>query len=215
MIRNSAFISILILVLGFNAHSQDASERQKGRGEKDIIQFTGVIFTEDSTSVIPGVHIYVPKAGRGTTSNPYGFFSMPVLEGDSIIFSSVGFERSHYIIPEHNAETSLKKIVYLKEDIKYLEEVEVFPFPSEATFKAAVIAAELPNKRQLQNLEEWLRATRDINYYTDIPMSARENYRYFFQQQMDQQIYKNAPPQNPLLNPFAWASFIRSLKGGN
>ena len=57
-----------------------------------VIQFTGVIFANDSASVVPGVHVYVPKGGRGTTTNPYGFFSMPVLEGDSIIVSAIGFE---------------------------------------------------------------------------------------------------------------------------
>ncbi len=29
-------------------------------------------------SGVPGVHVYVPKAGRGTTSNNVGFFSMAV-----------------------------------------------------------------------------------------------------------------------------------------
>lgn len=205
-------ISFIFSLSAFVTFAQDDTGGSKKK--RDIIQFTGVIFTEDSSSVVPGVHIYVPKAGRGTTSNPYGFFSMPVLEGDSIIFSSVGFERSHYIIPEHDKDQSLKKIVYMQEDVRYLEEVEVFPFPSEATFKAAVLAAELPNKRQLQNLEEWLRATNSIDYYTDVPSSPNENYRFFMQQQMNQQIYKYQPPQNPLLNPFAWASFIKSLKGG-
>jgi hypothetical protein len=198
-------ISFFITIVCFHLSAQD----------KDIIQFTGVVFTEDSTNVIPGVHIYVPKAGRGTTTNPYGFFSMPVLEGDSIVFSSVGFERSYFIVPGHDAEHSLKKIVYLKEDVKYLREVEVFPFPSEATFKAAVLASELPNRRDLDNLNEWLRATSEIDYYTDVPSSPNENYRYFMRQQMDYQMYRYGPQQNPLLNPFAWASFIRSLRNGN
>jgi hypothetical protein len=60
-----------------------------------VIQFTGVIFANDSASIVPGVHVYVPHGGRGTTTNPYGFFSMPVLVGDSILFSAVGFVKSY------------------------------------------------------------------------------------------------------------------------
>ena len=40
------------------------------QGEKKIIQMSGVVVGADSISGVGGVHIYVPKAGRGTTSNP-------------------------------------------------------------------------------------------------------------------------------------------------
>ncbi len=183
-----------------------------GQSGKEVIQFTGVVFAEDSTSIIPGVHIYTPKGGRGTTTNPYGFFSMPALEGDSIIFSAVGFERVHYIIPKHNEQHSLKLLVYLKEDITFLEEVEVFPYPSEAAFKAAVLAAKLPNQRDLDNLDQWVNSEIMKSMYWNLPASPNMNHRFFMQEQMNAQIYRVQAPQNPLLNPFAWAAFIRSLQ---
>ena len=64
--------------------------------KKRVIQLSGVVLEEDSVSgvPVPGVHIYVPKAGRGTTTNGMGFFSMPVLEGDEIIISAVGYRSS-------------------------------------------------------------------------------------------------------------------------
>ncbi len=179
---------------------------------KNVIQFTGVVFAEDSATIIPGVHIYTPTSGRGTTSNPYGFFSMPVIEGDSIIFSAIGFERTHYIVPKHDSRSSLKLLVYLKEDITFLEEVEVFPYPSEAAFKAAVLAADLPYRREYENLNDWLNSEYMRRPWEYPEASPNINYRYFMQQQMNAQIYRVQPPQNPLLNPFAWANFIRSLQ---
>ncbi|MDH5610115.1 MAG: carboxypeptidase-like regulatory domain-containing protein [Cyclobacteriaceae bacterium] len=181
-------------------------------GERKVIQFTGVVFISDSSMVVPGVHVYVPKGGRGTTTNPYGFFSMPVLEGDSVIFSAVSLERLHYIVPKHDADNSLKLLVYMKEDITYLEEVEIFPYPSEATFKAAVLASELPNQKDLDALNEWLNPVSLQQMSRDLPNSAYWNSRYFMQEQMDAQMYRGQLRPNPLLNPFAWASFIRSLK---
>jgi len=179
------------------------------------VQFTGVVFANDSLSVLPGVHVYIPKGGRGTTTNPYGFFSLPVLEGDSVIFSAIGFERAYFIIPKHEKESSLKKLIYLQEDVTYLQEVEVFPFPSEETFKAAVLAVELPDQQKYDNLNKWVNSEVMQKMYWELPASPQMNHRYYMQQQMDAQVYKVQPPSNPLLNPFAWATFIRSLNSGN
>ena len=68
-------IVIISLTIVFDSYSQ---------GQKKIIQLSGVVVGQDSISGVGGVHVYVPKAGRGTTSNPYGYFAMPVLAEDSI-----------------------------------------------------------------------------------------------------------------------------------
>src|SRR5688572_31858164 len=74
----------------------DAFAQQKKR----VIQLSGIVLEEDSVSgrPIPGVHVYVPKAGRGTTTNGMGFFSMPVLEGDEITISAVGYDRQNVTV---------------------------------------------------------------------------------------------------------------------
>jgi hypothetical protein len=194
---------------------QSFSQEKEEDNERKIVQFTGVVFADDSLSVLPGVHVYIPKGGRGTTTNPYGFFSLPVLEGDSVIFSAVGFERAYFIIPKHEKESSLKKLIYLQEDVTYLQEVEVFPFPSEETFKAAVLAVELPDQQKYDNLNKWVNSEVMQKMYWELPAIPQMNHRYYMQQQMDAQVYKVQPPSNPLLNPFAWATFIRSLNSGN
>jgi hypothetical protein len=88
-VRGLVFIaSLIILVIGVIS---PGNAQQKKR----VIQLSGVVLEEDSVSggPVPGVHIYVPKAGRGTTTNGMGFFSMPVLEGDEITISAVGYDR--------------------------------------------------------------------------------------------------------------------------
>ena len=66
---------------------------------------SGVVVGADSISGVGGVHIYVPKAGRGTTSNPYGYFTMPVLEDDSLIISAVGYQKQNLIVPGDKGES--------------------------------------------------------------------------------------------------------------
>ncbi|MFZ6001993.1 MAG: carboxypeptidase-like regulatory domain-containing protein, partial [Bacteroidota bacterium] len=76
-----------------------------GQSQKRVIQLSGVVISSDSTSgPMPGVHVYVPKAGRGTSTNRAGFFSMPVLVGDSVVVSSIGFQRQSFIVPNHPSD---------------------------------------------------------------------------------------------------------------
>ncbi|MFK7951390.1 MAG: carboxypeptidase-like regulatory domain-containing protein [Ekhidna sp.] len=180
--------------------------------KKKIIQFTGVVFGSDSTTVIPGTHIYIPTSGRGTTTNPYGFFSIPVMEGDSLVFSAVGYKRAFFKVPKHEGESSLKVIITLQEDITFLEEVEVRPYPTEAMFKEALITMELPYQKEYANIYKWLNSDIMQEAYLSLPASGNENLRYFTQQQQRAYTNRYSPPQNQLLNPFAWSQFIKSLK---
>lgn len=184
----------------------------KAQGGGTVFQFAGVVMEEDSLSVILGAHVYVPKRGQGATTNPYGFFSMPVIAGDSIIFSAVGFKRTYFIVPRHDSSTSLKVLVTLKEDITFLDEVEVFPFPTEEMFKHAVVTMELPYDRENANLQSWLKATYMKEASSYLAASPSSNQQYYRDQQLLEFQNKFAPQQNNLLNPWAWASFINSLK---
>lgn len=181
--------------------------------QKKVIQLTGVVFAPDSSSVVPGVHVYVPAVGRGATTNPYGFFSMPVLEGDSIIFSAVGFQRQHYIVPKHDEQHSLRLLVTLQEDVTFLKEVEIFPYPTEAMFKEAILSLEVPYQRGYDNMNAWLSQDYMNTAYSDLPASGNANHQYYLQMQMQANQNRYQVQSTNYLNPFAWAKFIKSLKG--
>lgn len=198
--------SILLTVFLIVGHIILAQET-----EKNVIQFTGVIFGADSTSVVPGTHVYIPASGRGTTSNPYGFFSLPVLEGDSVIFSAVGYKRAYYIIPQHDGESSLRVVISLQDDVTFLEEVEIRPYPTETMFKEALITMELPEQKKFLNIYQWLNSQEVMQAYMRIPAS-NANHQYYMQLQRQAYINRYSPPQNQLLNPFAWSNFLKSLK---
>jgi hypothetical protein len=90
---------------------------------------------------------------------------MPVLEGDSIVISAVGYNRQHYIVPP-GANDNLTIIVEMVSDITYLREVEIMPFPTEEVFKEAVLALNMPmdNGIDQRNLNAELIALDDQNY---------------------------------------------------
>jgi CarboxypepD_reg-like domain len=181
----------------------------QAQSQKRIIQLSGIVMGSDSGSFLPGVHVYVPKAGRGTTTNSVGFFSMPVLVGDSIVISSVGFQRQHYIVPatSNKYETI---IVTMVEDVTFLKEIEIVPFPTEEVFKEAVLALNVPMNADIN--QENLNAELLALMLRTTPPDGPQNQRYSLDQWAASQNNHYQPVTNPLLNPFNWVKFFNSLK---
>ena len=178
---------------------------------REIVQFSGVVVTSDSSMGIPGVHVYVPKGGRGTVTNPYGYFSFPVLEGDSVVFSSVGFHRTYLVIPRLERD-NYTVIITMEEDTTYLENLDILPFPTEEMFKEAVLAMRLPNQGELSNMDRNLDPALLAEIYRNMPMDGSMNHRFFTMERAEYLFDGSGPRPNQLLNPFAWAEFFRSLK---
>lgn len=185
------------------------------QNQKEVIQFSGVVVDEDSTSTgLFGVHVYVPAAGRGTVTNQYGYFSLPVLEGDSVVLSAVGYQKQHFIVPGDQGD-SFTILVEMVVDTTVLSTVEIFPYPTEELFKEAVLALNLPvdDKTQEDNLGQEVLA----RMAQSMPMDASQNYKYYMNQQFYElhNTYSQQRFNNPLLNPINWASFIKSLRRGD
>lgn len=181
-----------------------------GQSQRRIIQLSGVVLSGDSVNALPGVHIYVPKAGRGTTTNNSGFFSLPVQTGDSVVISSVGFVRRHYIVPD-SAPEFWTIIVEMVEDVTYLKEVTIMPFPTEEIFKEAVLALNIPmdeNGIDRKNMNAELMALMART----TPMDGAQNYRYYMDQYPQSIQNKFMPVTNPFLNVFNWSKFLKQLK---
>jgi hypothetical protein len=180
--------------------------------KKRVIQLSGVVLEEDSVSgsPLPGVHVYVPKAGRGTTTNGMGFFSMPVLEGDELVISAVGYDRQYFTVPPNSPEYQTI-IVSMVQDTTFLQTVTIVPFPTEEVFKQAVLAMNVPmdnNGIDNRNFNEELLALM----VKTTPMDGYQNQRYYLDQWANSANSKFQPVTNPFLNVFNWAKFFTSLK---
>ncbi len=205
-LRSAYVLVLMVVVAGLFSSTPGQAQGNKRR----IIQLSGIVLGEDSVSGLPGVHVYVPKAGRGTSTNFTGFFSMPVLAGDSVVISSVGYNRQFYIVPNNVNEDFLTVIVEMSTDNTYLNEVTILPFPTEEVFKQAVLALNLPadNGIDPRNMNAELMALM----MRSTPMDGNLNYRYYMEQYNTSITNRQMGVVNPLLNPFAWAQFFRDLK---
>jgi hypothetical protein len=197
------FLLLAVLLLS-------AADPAFGQYQRRVIQLSGVTIGSDSARAIPGVHVWVPKAGRGSITNAAGFFSLPVLVGDSVVVSAVGYVRQHYIVPNHYSDF-LTLVIEMVEDNTFLNQVTITPFPTEEVFKQAVLALNIPldeGKIDQRNLNAELMALM----VRTTPMDANLNYRYYMEQTSGGFTERFQPRVNPFLNPFNWAKFFRDLK---
>src|SRR5215510_12685577 len=65
-----------------------------------VVQLYGIVMTADSLQGIPGVTIAVKDRHQGTYSNYQGLFSIAVLKGDKIEFTSIGYKPKTVLIPD-------------------------------------------------------------------------------------------------------------------
>lgn len=196
---------IIILLLGAGANHAFAQK------QKRVIQLSGVVMNTDTVdAMLYGVNLYVPQAGRGTTTNMLGFFSLPVLVGDSIVISYVGYERQYYVVPDHPSEY-LTIVVQMHEDATYLPDVVVSAFPTEEIFKEALLALNIPTEDQSIDRKAINQELLLLMLKTT-PMDGQANQQYYLSQMAIAQGNQYSPVTNPLFNVFNWAKFFQSLK---
>lgn len=186
----------------------------KAQGQQSAILFSGYVIDGKTEQPLISCSVLIQKAGRGTTTNTLGYFAIPVYPGDTIIFRYLGYKHQYHLIPKITAET-YSAVIELKEDAKLLQEVKVYPYRTEQEFKEAFINYRLPDEKQ----REALAKATDPEYLQRMAavagMGAAGNYRYFMNQQNNAQANRNFMSTNSLLNPFAWANFIKSIKRGD
>ncbi|MBA4301878.1 carboxypeptidase-like regulatory domain-containing protein [Algoriphagus alkaliphilus] len=195
-----------ILLNSAQTFAQDQQERK-------VIQLSGIILNADSTDAVPGVNIYVPKKGRGTSSGRFGYFSMPVLEGDSVIFTFIGLKKQSFKVPDKVDNDRISLILTMQIDEIALAEIEVMPYPTEEEFKKAVIAMNVVDPMSISRSN--MSPEMLLRWAESMPASGAENFRYFQQGQMLQNQDLYGPRPLRILDPFAWSQFIRSIKRGD
>lgn len=187
---------------------------QNNASKDSVVQFYGVVMTSDSLRALPATSVIVEGKGRGTITNNEGVFSIAVLKGDRITFSSVGFKDKSYIVPNNLKDNQYSLIVLLINDTAYLPATILKPRPSREQFERDFVNTRVPDDeyeiaRQNTN-ESRLRALMMV-----LPADGREAVNTQLRQQANKYYYAGqAPPQN-IFNPLAWADFIQAWKRGD
>jgi hypothetical protein len=211
--KQNIYILILAIFLPLLSEAQQKKVAWQD-GKRDLLQFSGVVVEGDSLKPIPYASIIVQNSYRGTVSDYFGYFSFVAQEGDTIEFSAIGFNSAFFIIPDTLTNNKYSLIQVLRMDTINLALTEVYPWPTKEQFKKAFLALELPD-------DDMSRADRNMarsdakDRMTGMAMDASLNYKYNMQRYQSKLYYAGQLPPNNLLNPIAWAKFIKAWKNGD
>jgi hypothetical protein len=186
------------------------------QGQDKTILFQVQVVAKNGSEFLPMAYVYNPKAGRGALSDNFGRADLLVFPGDSLVFTYIGYKKQYYIIPKSEDQIQ-QKIISMDEDSKMLAEVKVFPHASEEEFKQAFLNMRLRDERQRAILANNLEQSKLNVFALQAGLGAASNFRNFSDMMTSAQSNKSfyASPLLSLTNPFAWMSFIQSVKNGD
>ncbi len=179
-----------------------------------VVQFYGVVMTSDSLKAIPAVSVVVKGRNQGTYSSDQGVFSIVVLKGDVIEFSSVGYKTIDMTVSDTLKGNQQSVIVLMVTDAKYLPATIIKPRPTREQFERDFVNTTVPDD-DIEIARQNNSAAKRAILSRGLPANAGEAASTYLRQGAQRYYYQGqAPPQN-ILNPLAWADFIQAWKRGD
>lgn len=208
MTRVLRCLLLSVLLLPFSASAQ--FEKLKD----SVVQLYGVVMTADSLQGIPSVSVVIRGQNRGTLTNDEGVFSIVVLKGDEVEFSSIGYKSKVATIPRDLEGNQYSLIQLMVTDTQYLPATIIRPRPTREQFERDFINTRIPDDQYeiaRQNTEASKRRALARVLPQDGAEAANLNLKNYAARQY---YYGQAPPQN-IFSPFAWSEFIQAWKRGD
>lgn len=199
---------ILVIFFVFFGYSSNAQERK-------ILQFSGIV--ETISSALPvGYTTITNESFRNEVymANNEGFFSFVAHVGDTIRFTSVGYETLRYVIPQVNSDR-LSTAIVMKNLITELPMVTPYPWASIEEFNIAFMNLEVDSDNIIRAKRNMSKESIDA-MAARMPRTADEMHTYNVNdnhRSMNNKVI-NQRYANPLLNPFAWGSLIQQISKG-
>lgn len=109
------------------------------------ISLSGEIINKEDGELVPYVHIINLSTNQGTTSDMEGKFNISISSKDTLMFSSVGFDKYKLTFSDHEIDSDSYFIRILLDQSSYeLSPVNIFAFKDEAGFKQDILNMKLP-----------------------------------------------------------------------
>jgi len=179
-----------------------------------VVQLFGVVMTADSLKGIPAVTVMVKGQNRGTISSDRGVFSIVVLKGDQIEFSSIGYKPKIVDIPRDLQGNQHSIIQLMVNDTVFLPATIIKARVSRQQFERDFLNTKVPDDELAIARSNNSEASRRL-LMASLPADGREASNQYLRQSANKLYYSGqVAPQN-IFNPFAWAEFIKAWKRGD
>ena len=202
------YLLISVFLLPFSAKAQFETFKDS------VVQLYGVVMTADSLKGIPAVSVTIKGSMRGTITNDQGVFSIVVLKGDMVEFSSVGYKPKLVTIPTDIAGSQYSLLQLMVNDTVYLAATIIKAKPSREQFEREFLRTIVPDD-QLEIARKNTDENKRRILMATLPTDGREAASRYLTQQATKQYYSGQIPPMNIFNPFAWNEFIKSWKRGD
>jgi hypothetical protein len=208
MKKKLLYFLILVFILPVSANAQFETFKDS------VVQLYGLVMTADSLQGLPAVSVVVKGQNRGTITNDRGVFSIVVLKGDQVEFTSVGYKPVTVNIEKNIVGNQHSLIQLMVNDTVYLPATIIKPRPSRQQFERDFVNTKVPDDDIEIARANNDYATRRV-LMASLPADGREASNIYLRQSAQKLNYSGqAPPQN-IFNPFAWNEFLKAWKRGD
>jgi hypothetical protein len=198
---------LLLLVAPYAVHAQFDKLRDS------VVEIYGVVMTADSLKAIPAVSVVVKGRNQGTYTTDQGVFSLVVLKGDMVEFSSVGYKTIDYKIPLDSGN-QISMIQLMVVDAQYLPATIIKSRPTREQFDRDFVNNPVPDD-DIEIARQNNSAAKRAVLARGLPANATEAVSTYLRQGAQKYYYQGQTPPQNILNPLAWAEFIQAWKRGD
>lgn len=185
---------------------------------KRVYQLSGLVVNRSSHEAVPYVQIRVNNSRRGTIANGDGFYSIPVVENDTIYYSSLGFLTSKLVFSDYLKEYQgnensdyIYAINYIEEDSIVLTGITIFPYNTPGKLRTAIIETDVPEDIESVNARDNLNPKVMDRLINGLTIDEGERVMVARQMYYNQQLHKNVAPTMPLFDPVAVYQLLRYI----
>ena len=141
-------------------------------------------------------------------------FSIVVLKGDIVEFTSVGFKPQTVLIPRTLVGNQYSVLQLMVTDTVYLPASIIKARPTREQFDRDFVGTPVPDDQIEVARQNTDMAKRRILART-LPSDGKEATNYNLKQGAQKLYYTGQTPPQNIFNPFAWGEFIKAWKRGD
>ncbi len=136
----------------FSTQSAWAQFRNPDDTPKIVYQLSGILVGKKNAQPAAYAVIRINHSRRGVIADEKGFYSIPVVPGDTLYFSCLGYKKSGFVFSDYLKEYEGDKetqfvyaINYLEEDSVVLPTITIYPYDSPEKIRTAILAMGIPD----------------------------------------------------------------------
>lgn len=219
--RHAIFIQkrILVLVAALLVVSYSnavlAQYKNPGDAPKTVYQLSGIVIGKKNAQPAAYAVVRINHSRRGVIADEKGFYSIPVVAGDTLYISCLGYKKTGFVFSDYlkeyqgDKETQFVYVIhYLEEDSVTLPTITIYPYDSPEKIKTAILAMGMPEGSPDDLARDNLDPEVMRYLMEELPRDGKESVTIGAKMYSDRVIAANKVATVPFFDPIAMGKFI-------